>query len=253
MAPTFRHGHNAIVYADGKKLSEILRAASHSRTVDTAETTVMGNDDKTYLPGVRDVTLNFEGLFDGSTGRVHEVLSGIAGTSPSTAAGIFTYGPGSSTRGATAKLVNGTLTSFDISSPVSDVVAVTATVQGSGSRTEANEGKFLTAGTTQRASTTAGSSYVTYGSTNTSSTAGGVAHLHMIAMNTGSVTITVEHSSGLGSATKATFTITKSASSTALRGYRIPITGTIKEFLRYAITSKTSTGTVDFALAVARY
>jgi len=259
MALTYLHGKDSNAYAGGQDVTGVLREISHSATVDTAETSVMGLSDKTYIAGMRDDTVTLGGLFDGSTSRTNEVLiSSTAntiglGVSPSTLNGIVTYCPLGSSRGGPAELINGTVTGYDVSSPAQDVVAASVTVQGSGGKPAKNLGKMLTNGTTAKSSTIAGSGTVAFGSTSAPSTAGGVAHIHVTGFSSGTCTIVLQHTSGVGYSDKATFALTASSSgSSAVRGYRQAITGTMKETWRYAITTMSSTS-ISFAAAVARY
>lgn len=66
---------------NGYNITGYLNKIDAPYTADTAETTVFGIDAKTYIPGMKDATLSAEGLYDGDTDAVDQLLSNIlAGT-----------------------------------------------------------------------------------------------------------------------------------------------------------------------------
>ncbi len=75
----FSHGSNARVYVNGYNLSPYLRSATGSAAVDTAETSAFGTSAKTYVVGMRDATVAFEGMFDGSASAIDDILSAALG------------------------------------------------------------------------------------------------------------------------------------------------------------------------------
>jgi hypothetical protein len=70
----FGHGKNTDVYCNGYDLTDYLNSIETSKTCDTAETTCFGSTSKSYLAGVNDATLSGEGLYDGDSDAVDEVL-----------------------------------------------------------------------------------------------------------------------------------------------------------------------------------
>jgi hypothetical protein len=70
MAPTFRHGKNAVLFfstsgstASAIRFSSGFDDSSLSRTVDTAEITAYGDEDKRFLAGLREAEFSFSGNF----------------------------------------------------------------------------------------------------------------------------------------------------------------------------------------------
>ena len=65
------HGKNAVVQLDNgagalTPITAYLSKSSLERMRETAETTVFGLNDKTYIAGVKDATFSAEGNFDGA-------------------------------------------------------------------------------------------------------------------------------------------------------------------------------------------
>lgn len=130
----FRHGKNAVFKVDNSAgtltdISAFVNEASLPRSVETGETTVFGNSAKTYLVGLSDATLSISGPWDSS---LDATLAGVLGQDSSL---TFEYGP----EGSAASRIKFTgecfLTSFEVSSPVADVVTYSAEFQVTGSIT----------------------------------------------------------------------------------------------------------------------
>lgn len=110
-------------------ISDRLDDASSSASRDTAETSAFGNSNKQYIAGLRDGTISVSGHFDSDAGKVHQVLSAIyTNDTPQD----FEFGPEGNTSGDT--LISGQcfLTSYEVSSSVSDKVSVSAEFQVTG-------------------------------------------------------------------------------------------------------------------------
>ena len=252
MAPNFRHGSGGVrVLLNHKDLSGILRDSSVEASVDTAETTTYRTStggatrDKTFIPGHRDATANFDGLFDGSTAAVDQVIEDALGSATQQR---WTVGPEDDAIGRYAVLILSDHTEFTISAPADDVVSATAAVQASNRR-----GGVWLAPLAARTSTGALTG-VTDGSTTAGgSTAGAVAHLHVTAISTASTAapvVKVQHSSDGSSFTDLiTF-----AASTAVGSQRGTATGAVKETVRAIVTSfpGTTAKSATFAVAFAR-
>ena len=125
----FIHGKGTAALYNEHDLSSYFNDGAASHSVETAETTVFGNDDKTYIVGLRDGTVSLSGMFDGSTDAVDDVLRQSLGTEDG---GITTICYGGATAGNRASLAQVETTSYDISMPVSDVVAASAEFQVDG-------------------------------------------------------------------------------------------------------------------------
>ena len=131
--PTFVHGKDSDIVVDSTNLSQYVDSVTADRTVDTAETTTFGNDDKTFIAGLEDGSLALNGHWDT--------------TGDATVSGCFdgalvavTYGPAGSGSGAIAYTCNALITNYSITSTVSDRVNWTASLQRSGALTRATYG-----------------------------------------------------------------------------------------------------------------
>lgn len=242
MAPTFRHGRGTVILANQYNLGGILNDASAEASVDTAETTVFGNNDKTYLAGQIDHTVSYKGLYDGaystaafSANRIHEVIYAAMGSTSGT---VNTYGPEGNTIGRRALLFNGLPNSFKFQSPISDAVKVEAE-QAMASKL--SRGQWLKDFSTSIPNSTGGSTFATVDNGHLSA-GGGAVHAHVTSFaTTGTWTWKVRHSSN-GSA----FTdLTTSRTLNSTRRYtRVEVTGTIKRHLKTVITVSTGSAPV---------
>ena len=237
--PTFRHGKKTAVLLNGTDMSPFLNEATTTQEIETAETTTFGNQDKTYIVGLSDGTISTSGLFDSSAGASDAVLSGIIATEDNT----FTVLPEGAAAGSRSILANGQLTSYEISSPVADVVAISAEVQADGG---------LYHGVALNGLQVISASGVSASADNGAATSNGVlANLHVTA-NTrdGATTIKVQDSAD-GSTWVDLVTFT-SVSASATVGESITSTGTVNRYLRAEHTPAGASGSVTYHVSVAR-
>ena len=132
--PTFKHGKNAQFELEGTNLSNTLNEITLPREVETAETTAFGDQDKTYITGLSDATVSLSGMFDSTTdSAIETIISNLK--SGSIASASFTYGP-SGSAGSSPKFTGEALvTSYEIASPVGDVVTYSLELQCTGAIT----------------------------------------------------------------------------------------------------------------------
>jgi predicted secreted protein len=134
--PTFRHGKSAYFALDGTagtlvSLSDTLNEISVPREIETAETTAFGNNDKTYISGLTDATVSLSGMFDATVdnliaGDITNLRSG------SVASLTFEYGPSGSASTSVKYSGEAIITSYEVSSPVGDVVTYSLELQVTG-------------------------------------------------------------------------------------------------------------------------
>lgn len=124
----FVHGSNSDIVVDTTNLSQYVDSVSHDRSVDTAETSTFGLDDKTFIAGLEDGSFSLSGHWD-TTGdaAVDGCFDG--------ALVALTYGPAGSGSGAIAYTCNALITNYSITSSVSDRVNWTVSLQRSGALT----------------------------------------------------------------------------------------------------------------------
>lgn len=134
--PTFKHGKNAYFALDGTaaslvSISDTLNEISMPREIETAETTAFGTGDKTYITGLADATVSLSGMFDATVdtmigGNIANLKSG------SVASLSFEYGPAGSASGQPKFTGEALITSYELSSPVGDVVSYSLELQVTG-------------------------------------------------------------------------------------------------------------------------
>ena len=137
--PTFKHGKNAYFALDGTaaslvNISDTLNEISMPRAIETAETTAFGQNDKTYITGLGDATISLSGMFDATVDT--QIAGNIANLKSGSVSSLsFEYGP-SGSAGSSPKFTGEALiTSYDISSPVGDVVTYALELQVTGAVT----------------------------------------------------------------------------------------------------------------------
>jgi hypothetical protein len=246
MAPTFRHGRGAVVLANQYNLGGILNDAGVDGSVDTAETTVFGLNDKTYLAGQIDHKVTFKGFYDSAystalmpRSRVQEVVQAALGSTSYVAGTIGLEGD---TIGRRATLVNGIPDSLKFSSPISDAVTIEASLMMA---TKASNGEWLVAA----AATATASTYTS--SDGLAPTAyGGAVHAHVVSYGaTGAWVFKTQHSSNNSAFTDLTTARTLNSTRSYLR---IPTTGTVKRYVKAVITSVTGGSAPRIGIAYGR-
>lgn len=236
----FRHGKDAIVLADEYDISTYLNEVSSSMSLETSETTTFGKNSKTYIQGLNDGTISFSGMFDGDANAIAPIFEDIVANETTV---VITIAPdGGLVQGRSATLAQGKQTSYDITVPVGDVVALSGEFQVTGG---IRNGVILAAGVT--ATTTANGTAVD----NTSSTASGArANLHVTANTMDDATvIKVQHSSD--DSTFADLITFDSVGATTLTSETDTATGTINRYLRYLVTPAGS-GSITFSISISR-
>jgi hypothetical protein len=238
--PTFRHGKTTAVLLNGTNMSPFLNEATTTTEIETAEVTTFGDQDKTYIVGLSDGTISTSGLFDSTAGASDDVLTGLIADEDNT----FTVLPSGVAAGNPAVIANGQMTSYEVSSPVGDVISISAEVQADGGLLH---GVALTG-----LVNTGSASAATTGINNGSSTAnGGLFNLHVTANSRdGAATLKVQHSSdNVSYVDLVTFTAV-SASTTV--GESITSTGTVNQYLRTLSTLAGASGSVTYNISAAR-
>lgn len=237
--PTFRHGKRTVVLLNGTDMSPFLNEATQTQEIETAETTTFADSDKTYITGLGDGTISTSGMFDGTANASNDVLTGIIAQEDNT----FTVLPEGSTAGSRSIIANGQLTSYEVSSPVGDVVAISAEVQADGG---------LYSGRALNGLTNTGTSASLAGINDGSATDnGGLFNLHVTA-NTrdGAATVKVQHSAD--NATWVDLVTFSSVSASSTTGESITSTGTVNQYLRATHTLAGSSGSITYHVSAAR-
>lgn len=136
MAPTFKHGKGAVFYfatggssASAVNLSSGTDTTDLERSVDKAETTTYGDNDKTYLAGLRDATIKYSGPFSSTHAKKIEAMLG------NSTGGYFIFGPEGSASGSRKYKGSCIIESYKVGAPVGDRVSIEAGFQVTGAIT----------------------------------------------------------------------------------------------------------------------
>lgn len=128
-----RHGKNSYFSMQGpgggaeNNISTFLNDISLPMEIDASETTTFGGDgSRTYIPGLKDSTVSFAGLWETT---VHAYFGDQSVTR------TFTYGPAGNTNGLPKLTGTGILTSYEITGGVEDPVGFSAEMQVTGAVT----------------------------------------------------------------------------------------------------------------------
>lgn len=132
---SFKHGSSATLTMAGSALTGYANNVTLSNTADTAETTVFGLANKTYIAGLRDATVSFDGFYDptSSTGSVAIVEAAMAGGTPV----AMVYKPGGTATGQLSFTFNAIVTGYDTGSSLDGAVTVSGSAQVTGAITVA--------------------------------------------------------------------------------------------------------------------
>lgn len=129
----FSHGKGATLLINAGAMTGFLNDVSFGRSVDTAETSVFGLTAKTFLPGLVDGSLSGSGGYDPTTTTgpifiLEAVLSGGVAVT-------CVYRPAGASSGNYSYSFSAILTSYEITSSISDWVAISFEMQITGAVT----------------------------------------------------------------------------------------------------------------------
>jgi len=238
----FVHGKGTVVLFNATDLSGYLKEVQANQGVDTADVTAFGTTGaKSYIVGLKDGAISAAGMFDGVNGASDSVFQGALGASE----GVFSAFPDGAAVGKRGFLAAVHETTYNLSSPVADVVQASAEFQATGGVDYGDSLHALTA------ETATGNGSADDNSTSTSN--GGVAHLHATAnTRNGSTTIKIQHSADNSTwADLVTFTAV-STSTTASQRVVVAAGTTVNRYLRAQHTLAGSTGSITYQASFAR-
>lgn len=248
----FSHGKYTKVAYGGYNLTLFFNEASSSNSVETASTSAFGTTAHSYVIGLVDGTISVSGMFDGSVGAVDEALQTRMGVEDQ----LVLVLPGGDGTGVGARAIFGQVenTSYEITSPTGDVVAISAEFQGDGG---VHHGTYLreAGGTGTFETITAGGAAVTdtgpAHNDGAASSGGGLGQVH-VANNDLSVaaTIKIQHSTdNISWVDLVTFASVAAGAETA---EQVSVTGTVNQYLRSVVSVPIGTGSAEVAVAFKR-
>jgi len=239
--PTFKHGKGVAVFIDEYDFSTYFNDMTATASVDTAETSTFGTSAKTYITGHADGTISLGGYFEStaSVGTDQYFASKLGGATKQKVIVL----PGGHSNGGRAVMIESDTTSYEVTSPIGDVVGASAEFQSSDG---VERGVILSSGSA--ISATENGTSVDNGA---ASSNGGVGYLS-VPTNTRNGNITVKIQSSADNSTFAdliTFTVVSSATATS---QRVEVTGSVARYLRVSHTVAGSTGSATPTVAFAR-
>lgn len=234
----FIHGSTTKILGDEWDLSPYFNQANLNKQAQAVDATNFGSSgNRQYVYGLESGSAAFAGLFDGAV----SIAADANLTTALGAEGIYTVClNGYDTIGKPAVLFKGENVSYQVRSPVQDIVRTqfNATVDG-GIRFGGVVLHTLTAETTTGNYTSVDNTALT--------SVGGVGHLHVTSFTGTNVTVKIQHSTDNSVwADLITFT-----SVTGVTSERSTVTGTVNRYVRAQISAGTFTS-VTFAVAFAR-
>lgn len=253
---TYRHGKNTALFLNQLNATPYFNSGDFSQSLLTAETTVWGNNDKTYIPGQGDSTFSASGFFDGDIGKVDRTLFALT---EALAPYPVTYCPdGGCIVGRNARLSSLLQTDLTNSSPISSAVTLKLSAQATGG------GRF---GYVLNDAATLASAVITGATVDSAivggTTAGGVMNLH-VPMNSRSTTISVKIQdstngsvwvdlAGASQVVPAGVAVDANNPFGLPTAYQLQLAGTINRYVRALITPTAGTGNFVAVVALARY
>ncbi len=246
----FLHGKSISVLVNDTNLSSFLNDASVTYNAETAETTAFGDSAKTYIIGLSDGTISLSGMYEGSsTGFDAAITSSLAASNEATTSIFY----GTPAAGLRTSMAGGLINSYDISTPVGDVVSASLDIQVDGGVTQ---GDALSA-IAEVSATTTGSA-VDRGAAASTTAGTCVAHLHVLANSRDSGTLTASLvdcdtiSGSYGAVTGGSFTAVTGGAGTTSQ--RLEISGAVDQFVKVVYTvSGGSSGSYTPIVTISKY
>jgi hypothetical protein len=233
----FVHGRQTKVLAAQYDLSAFLSNTDMTWDVDAPETTTYGNDDRTYITGLRGGSMSFAGFWDAVSDGPDDTIPGDLG---STTVTLVSYAPDGLSTGNVVYSVQSRHTNYSIGSPVDGVCTVNLDTQGTD---RLSRGISLHGLTAETATTNANSV-----DNSASSSDGAIAYLHVTAY-TGLTSIDI---SVYDSTDDAVFvSLIDFTQATDVTSERKTVTGTVDRYVRAEWTAS-GAGSCTFTIGFQR-
>ena len=234
----FSHGSKAKLYVGGRDLTGFLTSVGAPADRDMGETSVLGNVDKTFIPGLIGGTFAVEGLYDGAAAAIDELLeAALADVSGK----VVSYLPAGDAFASRGRFMTAHEGSYEVTTPVDGVAAISAEFTG----TAGPDGGLVLHPLGAQTVTGNGTTQ----DDGAASSNGGVGYLQVTAYSglTDAV-IAIQHSvNGSAWADLITFATVTGANVSE----RKTVSGTVDRYLRYTRTL-TGAGSITFHVGFAR-
>jgi len=235
----FVHGKSAKVLVGQYDQSAFFNNADISWEVDTPESTVFGNDDRTYIAGLRNASMSFSGFWSMTSSNAPDAV--VPGQLAATAATKITFAPEGLAFGNHVFAGQARYTNYSIANPVDGIVGITLDTQITGRLSVGYSLHNLTA------VTSAGNT----GSHDLAaeSSSGGIAYLHLTDITlpaTCQLVVTVQDSATTDGVWADLITFTTISCSVATSD-RQTVTGQVDRYVRAEWSLTTPSCSVDTA------
>ena len=242
---SFVHGSQGRVYLNGFDLSSFFKNATSNEEIGAHDTTGLGGPTaRTFMPGLVDATLSVEGLFSAAVAAVNTVDAVLSAATRDKGADVWAWLPSGDVDGAAGYSLLANVTTYEIESPVDDLVSVTAEAQSNVGLEPVLILHPLTARTTTANGVARDNTLAT--------TQGGVGYLQVTAASgaTPNLLVRIQHSVD-GSAWVDLVPFT--AVTVANRAQRLAVAGTVNRHVRAQWTITGTTPSFTFHAAFGRY
>lgn len=234
----FQHGKSIFVLLNGHNITGYLNKIDTSYTADTSETTTFGDEDKKFIPGLKDAILSAEGFFDGDANAVDIILDTIlAGTN---IGNNMIWSPQGNVIGNTGYAVNMVQTAYSVMKTKDDAVKISMAGHSSVGRERI---KLIHELKSEAAIGTSASQDLIVAGAN-----GGSAYIHATAI-TGTFDCVIQHSN-TGTFTGEETILCTFTQLTALGHERLTFAGAVKRYVRVSFTI--TTGPAVFCVAICK-
>ncbi len=261
----FKHGKDTKVFCDSYDLSSNLNTATVTQNGEPTETTTFTNSTKTYIKGLTGGSLSLDGMYEastdldptGTTKTFDQFLQGLISTAnPS----VLTVVPYTMAAGSWVKGMYARMTSYDITSPVADIVSASTSWDTGHAGSDSSlvyasswAAESLTTGSavTPAAGATVDGTTVDSGA---ASTAGYLIAWHIVANTSDAAqAIKVQHSTN-GSSWSDLVTLATPSAGALSSGINGAVTGTLNQYLRFQFSAASgySSGTITPIISVGR-
>lgn len=221
----FVHGKLSKVLVAQYDQSAFFNNVDMAWDVDTPESTVFGDSDRTYIAGLRNSTMSFTGFWSMTSGNAPDAVAPAA--LGAVAATLVSYGPDGLAQGDIVYSVQARYTNYSISAPVDGIVGITLDVQGTDRLARCFSVHDLTAVTSDGN----GAAYKL--AANTSS--GGVGYMHVTAITlpaTAQVAITVQDSATCTAGSWSDLVAFTAITCSTATSERVAVAGNVDQYVR---------------------
>jgi hypothetical protein len=230
--PTFTHGKNTRILANGYDVSGWLKTWNAKATADTADTSTIGSSAKSFIPGLKDGVFSVDGFADGTATGINAILVAMLGTST-----VWTAVSQADAVGVSGFAATTIENDFEVNADVGSAVSI----KGTGQTTGGMDAVLVLHNLQSEA---AGGSATSIDNLAASSN-GMHSYLHVTAVGT---TLTVKVQDSADNVTFADL-ITHTAVTVANEAEEVSVSGTVR---RYTKSLWTLTGAATFHHAAAR-